>query len=35
MFKKCNVNETFPDLEPGIAEVVNIIDKVLADIVHA
>ena len=24
MFKKCNVNETFPDLESGIAEVVNI-----------
>ena len=23
MLKKCNVNETFPDLESGIAEVVN------------
>ena len=24
MLKKCNVNETFPDLESGIAEVGNI-----------
>ena len=23
ILKKCNVNETFPDLETGIAEVVN------------